>query len=172
MGSEFAGGFLAHLPWLHRSIPWVPCSNAWLDRTLALLVFAWPCLLLCFQKERGRALHPPQLCSTRTPAWASSPRSHRSNDCCKRRTPDGHTVSCVTCSPDGTLAACAAGKTVHLFELTAEDVEASRWAVGGSGWWQLRMWRHPGGRGSGRGWVGCSSIGLGSGGVGWPKGSC
>ncbi|KIZ01805.1 hypothetical protein MNEG_6156 [Monoraphidium neglectum] len=42
------------------------------------------------------------------------------------RTPDGHTVSCVAVSPDGALAACAAGKSIHLFEPGAEDVEATR----------------------------------------------
>ncbi|KAI8469457.1 MAG: WD40-repeat-containing domain protein [Monoraphidium minutum] len=42
------------------------------------------------------------------------------------RTPDGHTVGCVAVSPDGSLAACAAGKTVHLFEPAAEDIEATR----------------------------------------------
>ncbi|GBF98413.1 hypothetical protein Rsub_10478 [Raphidocelis subcapitata] len=42
------------------------------------------------------------------------------------KTPDGHTVSCVSCSPDGALAACAAGKTVHLFALREEDVEGTR----------------------------------------------
>lgn len=45
---------------------------------------------------------------------------------CRTRTPDGHTVGGVAVSPDGQLAACAAGKTVHLFEPAAGDVEATR----------------------------------------------
>jgi hypothetical protein len=42
------------------------------------------------------------------------------------RTPDGHSVGSVACSPDGKLAACGAGKTVHLFEVGADDIESTR----------------------------------------------
>ena len=57
---------------------------------------------------------------------ATPRRACVSSSLCGGRTPDGHTVSCVACRPDGQLAACAAGKTVHLFEPGAEDVEATR----------------------------------------------
>jgi hypothetical protein len=44
------------------------------------------------------------------------------------RTPDGHTVGCVAVSVDGSTAACAAGKTVHAFDLTGggANAEATR----------------------------------------------
>jgi hypothetical protein len=46
---------------------------------------------------------------------------------CCRRSSKGHTVSHVRCNPAGTLAACAAGRTLHVFELAAEDLESKRW---------------------------------------------
>lgn len=44
------------------------------------------------------------------------------------RSSKGHTVTHVACNAAGTLAACAAGRTLHVFEVTAEDYEVNRWA--------------------------------------------
>lgn len=38
----------------------------------------------------------------------------------------GHTVTHAACNAAGTLAACAAGRTLHVFELLADDFEAKR----------------------------------------------
>lgn len=43
-----------------------------------------------------------------------------------RRSSKGHTVSNTACNADGTLAACAAGRTLHAFELQSGDFEARR----------------------------------------------
>jgi hypothetical protein len=42
------------------------------------------------------------------------------------RSSKGHTVTHVACNAAGTLAACAAGRTLHVFEVTADDIEAKR----------------------------------------------
>ncbi|KAK9810454.1 hypothetical protein WJX72_010923 [[Myrmecia] bisecta] len=42
------------------------------------------------------------------------------------RTTDGHTVSHVAVSRNGRQVACAAGRTVHLFDLQADNLEAAR----------------------------------------------
>eukprot|EP00878_Enallax_costatus_P018098 GHUV01019041.1.p1 GENE.GHUV01019041.1~~GHUV01019041.1.p1 ORF type:complete len:372 (+),score=94.31 GHUV01019041.1:697-1812(+) len=42
------------------------------------------------------------------------------------RTPDGHTVNNAACNRSGTLAAVAAGRTLHLFAMDDDDFEASR----------------------------------------------
>lgn len=42
------------------------------------------------------------------------------------RTPDGHTVSHVVINPSGSLAACSAGRTLHLIDLAGDDYEQNR----------------------------------------------
>ncbi len=81
-----------------------------------------PCALLHLHPNSSSACHHHDQPSTP----ASAPWLHPQPHPPPHRTPDGHSVSHISIDSSGKLALCAAGKTVHLLDLAAEDKEAAR----------------------------------------------